>query len=245
MAEEKLISVIIPALNEEKLIYQTLSQFTSGLRHRYSLEVIVSDGGSTDKTLLISREFADKIVTASENEKQNIPRGRNIGAESARGKYFYFFNADTLIKDIDFFFKRSLEIISLPRYDAVACNVYVFPEEEKFVDKIFHGFYNNYVRFLNFLGMGMGRGECHIIKRDMFFKINGYNESLAAGEDFDLYRRISRTGRIKFAPELVVYESPRRYRKFGYAKVFGDWTRNSVSVLFRNKSVSQEWEAVR
>ncbi|MCX7877843.1 MAG: glycosyltransferase [Ignavibacteria bacterium] len=243
MSSEKQISIILPTLNEEKLIYQTLSQFTPYIKEKFSAEVIISDGGSTDKTIMIAQDFADKIVTA--DKKQNIPIGRNEGAKVASGKYFYFFNADTLVKDIDYFFSRSLEIISSPRYDAIACNVYVFPEDEKFQDKLFHGFYNNYVRFLNFLGMGMGRGECHIIKKEIFERLNGYNESLAAGEDFDLYKRISRTGRIKFAPELVVYESPRRYRKFGYIKVFGAWTRNSISVLLRNKSVSEVWEAVR
>jgi len=91
----------------------------------------------------------------------------------------------------------------------------------------------------------MGRGECHILRRDIFEKANGYNENMSAGEDYDLFRRISRTGKIKFMSNLIVYESPRRYRKFGYVKIFGDWTRNSLSVFFRNRSVSSEWEAVR
>jgi hypothetical protein len=110
---------------------------------------------------------------------------------------------------------------------------------------LFHGFYNSYVKILNKAGMGMGRGECHMVRSGIFRSVNGYNESLAAGEDYDLYRRIAKKGKIKFISSLTVYESPRRYRKFGYRKVFGDWTRNSLSVLFRNRSVSSEWEAVR
>ena len=91
----------------------------------------------------------------------------------------------------------------------------------------------------------MGRGECHLIRREAFFHHKGYNEAMAAGEDYDLYRRIAKTGKIKFLKSLTVYESPRRYRKFGYPKVFWDWTKNAASVLFKNKAISGEWEQVR
>lgn len=241
-----LISVIIPTYNEEKLIQQTLNQFTPDIKSKYSLEVIVSDGGSKDNTLqLIDRSIADKVVEAVPGERQNIPQGRNAGAKAASGKYFYFFNADTLIKDIDLFFTESVKAFENTNVLALTCRIHVFPGDVRTADKMFHGFYNTYVRILNSFGMGMGRGECHMVRNEEFRRVNGYNEELAAGEDYDLYRRIKKHGKIKFINSLTVYESPRRYRKYGYASVFGDWTKNSLSVLFKNKSVSKVWEAVR
>jgi len=244
LSQNPQISVIIPTLNEEKLISQTLNQFTTQLKQKYNLEIIISDGGSTDSTLKLLGSV-EKIVEANPNEKQNIPQGRNAGAKAASGKYFYFFNADTLIKDADNFFETSLKAFEDTRNAALTCNIHVFPDDVRLSDKLFHGFYNNYVKALNFMGMGMGRGECHMIRKEIFFKVNGYNEEMVAGEDYDLYRRIQKLGRIKFLRSLTVYESPRRYRKFGYRRVFADWTKNSLSVLFKNKSVSQVWEAVR
>lgn len=241
-----LISVIIPTLNEEKLILQTLRQFTPPLKQKYSIEVIISDGGSKDSTLsILDKSIADKVIEAQPGEKQNIPQGRNAGAKAAEGGYYFFFNADTLIKNIDEFFTAALNAFDDKKNIALACNIHVFPDEVRLSDKMFHGFYNNYVRILNGIGMGMGRGECHMVRREVFLKANGYNELLAAGEDYDLYRRIKKQGKIKFMKKLTVYESPRRYRKYGYRKVFGDWTKNSLSVLFKNKSVSEVWEAVR
>ncbi|MCC6551380.1 MAG: glycosyltransferase [Ignavibacteriaceae bacterium] len=241
------ISVIIPTLNEEKLIVQTLSQFNKDLREKFSIEVIISDGGSTDATLDLAGKRADKIVNAVKGEKQNIPQGRNAGAKCASGKYLYFLNADTMVNNMPEFLEVTLNALGDERHSALTCRIQVFPDEMRLSDKLFHGFYNNYVRILNFLGMGMGRGECQMVKKEIFEELNGYNESLAAGEDYDLYRRIRKLGKgkIKFLNELVVYESPRRYRKFGYRRVFLDWTKNSVSVLFKNKSVSKVWEAVR
>jgi glycosyltransferase involved in cell wall biosynthesis len=245
LSDNPLISIIIPTLNEEKLIGKTLSQFTPEFKNYFNAEVIISDGGSSDRTIEIARYFTDKITSISQGEYQNISMGRNQGARIALGRYLYFFNADTLINEPYEFFSETLEVLSRHSYIAVACNVKVFPDEEKLSDILFHGFYNNYVCLLNKLGLGMARGECHIIRSDIFWSVNGYNESLSAGEDFDLYRRIKKFGKIKFLRKLTVFESPRRYRKFGYAKVFLDWTRNSLSVLLLNKSASDHWEAVR
>lgn len=91
----------------------------------------------------------------------------------------------------------------------------------------------------------MGRGECHIIKKDVFEKIGGYNESLAAGEDFELFKRVRKLGKILFEQKMFIYESPRRYRKYGHFKIFFLWLFNSIFVIFKNKSLHKNWEQIR
>lgn len=239
------ISIIIPALNEEKLIERTLKQFTKEVRIRYDLEIIVSDGGSKDSTRAIAGKYADRIVEYSESFPQNISQGRNAGAMDSQRDVLIFLNADTLIKNPDLFFTELTKDISDENIAAVACTIEVFPDERKLSDTLFHGFYNNYTAMLNKFFMGMGRGECHIIHRKNFFRVNGYDEKLAAGEDFDLYKRLRKFGKIKFRRDLVIFESPRRYRKLGYPRVIWDWGKNSVSVFLFKKSISKEWKAVR
>ena len=105
-----LISIIIPTLNEEKLISQALAQFTPELKKKFNIEVIISDGGSIDKTLEIASKFSpDRIILLEKNTRQNISMGRNAGAFNSKGKYLYFFNCDTFINDIDNFFSRTIE----------------------------------------------------------------------------------------------------------------------------------------
>ena len=80
------ISVIIPALNEEKLIKNALSQFTPSIKKNFNLEIIISDGGSTDNTLNIAKDFANEILRPISGEKQNISIGRNAGAKIAKSE---------------------------------------------------------------------------------------------------------------------------------------------------------------
>ena len=242
---KKRISIIIPTLNEEKLIERSLSQFTEEIKQTYNIEVIVSDGGSKDSTIEISKKYADRLILHTEKFPQNISQGRNAGAKFSQRDVLIFLNADTIIKDIELFFSELLTDTADENIAAVACTIEVFPDERKLSDTLFHGFYNNYTAMLNRFFMGMGRGECHIIPRKNFILANGYDEKLAAGEDFDLYKRLRKFGKIKFRRDLVIYESPRRYRKLGYPRVIWDWGKNSVSVFLFKKSISREWEAVR
>ncbi len=240
------ISVIIPALNEEKLIGGLLRSLSDKkLKEKFDYEIIVSDGGSKDRTLEIAKKYADKIIEHKSDKRQLIAEGRNAGAKAAEGGILIFLNADTRLEDAQKLFETALGEFYGSDKIAMTCPVKVFPEEEVFPDKIFLGFYNKYFHLLNLIGLGMGRGECQVIRASDFWSIGGYNEELAAGEDFDLFKRLRKKGDIFYAKDCYVYESPRRYRKYGHWKIFFTWLANALSVIFANKSASKEWEEIR
>jgi glycosyltransferase involved in cell wall biosynthesis len=244
-----LISIIIPTLDEEKLLESHLRLYSPEIREKYNLELIVSDGGSTDGTLEKAKNYADALATAHPGKRQTIADGRNQGAKISNGDTLVFINADSIPKDVGYFLDFVTEWSNgKGKYTdcgALACKITVFPEERLLRDDIFYTLHNAYVRFLNVLGIGMGRGECQIVRRDVFKRVGGYNPDIVAGEDFDLYRRISRISPVGFAKELVVCESPRRFRKYGYLHTLFSWTINSLSVMFFGRSVSREWKAIR
>ena len=70
-----------------------LKQFTPEIIQRYNIELVVSDGGSTDRTLEIAHRYAHVVVENTEHIKQTISLGRNEGARHASGDLFVFLNA--------------------------------------------------------------------------------------------------------------------------------------------------------
>lgn len=239
-------SIIIPTLNEEKLLPNILNQLReNNILSKYDAEIIISDGGSSDQTLFIAQNYTNNIIKFREGYRQNIAQGRNIGANYATGEILVFFGADISIPDADYFFGYLENIFVQSSYAAMTCNVKIDPQSEIFSDKVFHLILNSYFYLLNIFGIGMGRGEVQVIKKKVFCDFNGYNETLAAGEDFDLFRRIRKKYKILFERKLFIYESPRRYRKYGYLNVCKSWFLNAYSVIFKNKSLDREWEQIR
>ncbi len=239
------LSIVVPTLNEEKLLEGMLRQFTGERKQRFRLEVIVSDGGSSDATLTIARRYADEVVENTGGTRQTIALGRNLGAERSKGDTLVFLNADTLIDDPDLFFERLVDALDDRATIAATCRVEVFPEDRRFSDAVFHGFFNWLFRMMNVVGMAMGRGECHVVRRAVFMAAHGYDPTIAAGEDYDLFRRLGRMGRIVYFDDMVVYESPRRFRRYGYLGVMGSWFVNYLWVTILHRSVSSHWKPVR
>ncbi len=239
------ISIVIPTLQEETLLEKTLCQFTPGLRRRFHLEVIVSDGGSTDCTLPISRRHADFCLENDPCSPRTISTGRNRGARAARGDFLIFLNADVIIEDPEKFFTLMGQAMLDEGVAAATCNVNIYPDEQKTADRLFHDFFNGYFWLLNLCRMGMGRGECHVMRREIFERAGGYDESIAAGEDFEFFLRLGKLGRIRFVRSLTVFESPRRFRKYGYLRITLLWFLNALSVLAFHRSLSSKWEPVR
>lgn len=243
------ISLVIPVLNEERLLERTLSAFPLDMRERYGVELIVSDGGSSDRSVEIARRHADFVVEHRGERRQTIAEGRNRGGERATGDLLVFINGDTIPVDTERFLASLIEvsigITAGSGIAAIACPVEIEPSERRTSDRIFHTFFNAYVRLLNRFGLGAGRGECQVMPRALFVSVGGYNDSMAAGEDFELYNRLSRHGRIGHHQGLLVYESPRRFRRYGYLRVLFQWTLNGIAVAVAGRSYSKEWEQVR
>lgn len=241
-------SIIIPAYNEEKLISNLLDELLK-FKNSFNFEIIISDGGSFDDTLSILNKYNDiKVVHNLTGERQTIGEGRNLGAQQAKGEVLIFINADTMPKDTAVFLSKINDYVHnkiYTNYTALAGRVEPFPDDKGFKDVCFYAFFNSYFKLLNIIGLGMGRGECQIVHNKVFFAHNGYNPNIAAGEDFDLFRRIAKSGRIKFADDIIVLESPRRFRQKGYLNTILKWFLNGISVMFTGKSYSKEWELVR
>ena len=237
-----MISFVIPTLNEEKTIEDTLKSLNAFSGDK---EIIISDGKSRDNTIEIAKKYTDKILIPDGLSKQNIAQGRNAGAKEALGEYIIFMDADVVIPNIDDFIKRAERYFDKdPKLVAVTAECVVLKDLANIFDKIIFKIVAYYFSFLNVIRFGAAGGEFQMIKKTAFLQVKGFDPILSVSEDMDLFWRLAKIGRTKLPLELKVYHTGRRAHKIGWTRLLWQWVSNTISVFFFKKS-DDEWKEIR
>jgi glycosyltransferase involved in cell wall biosynthesis len=237
------ISFIIPALNEEKRIAALIDNINI-LNDDFDYEIIVADGHSTDETATIAEKMGAIVVKDNAGAPRTIANGRNTGANVATGEIFIFCDADTVMKNPNSFISEVFSVFQNRNIVGGAPSLSIFPEETILKDKIFHYMFNRIVRISFTTTVPICGGQCQIVRKSSFREVGGYNVNIVHGEDSDFFRRLRKTGKLHFFTRQVVYESPRRYRHFGYVLLL---LKGVYSLAFQQifrKNVFKEWRRV-
>ena len=195
-----LISIIIPAYNEETYIRYTLEKIKYAIsensERKFSWEIIVCDNNSNDSTARIAQENGAIVVFEPVNQ---ISSARNRGAENAKGEWLLFIDADTYPQPSSL--ADVLNIIESDKY--VGCGS-TFKIEEKTQIK-WHPLerLNPIFRFLNLCG-----GAFLLCQSEAFRAINGFSDYLYAYEEVDFVIRLKRFGRKRRKRFRVLHRNP-------------------------------------
>lgn len=205
----KLVSVIIPTLNEEKYITILLNCLNNQTWQNF--EVIVADAKSEDKTRQIAKESGAKIVDGAHQSF-----GRNNGVKHAKGDVMLFLDADVSF-DTNFLGNCYQSFITQD-LDIACCYFDTYPLSYKM--KMIYGLWNS-SKYLRRKTKGPdGESQCLWIKKSVFEDLGGFNEELKIAEDIDLIHKATEK-EYKF--DILNYKfipSDRRYKKVGIFRVF-------------------------
>jgi len=198
-------SVIVPALNEENYIEDCLRAISSQTFPRYKYEIIVSDGTSTDKTVVIAKKYADRLIVS---KKKGICWGRNYGAKFAQGKYLVFIDADTRLKE-DY-----LEIVHKYLESGVVGLTMGFEIEHEGPTIRMLVYISSCYWWLNSkIGNRRLIGINLCTPKDVFMEVGGFKEF--ALEDAALDKELRKCGKTLFLSQRKVVTSARRLEAYG------------------------------
>ena len=200
------LSVIVPTLNEEISLGQTLG--TLKQLDKVS-EIIVVDGGSEDLTLEIAEGFAVKIITAKRGRGSQL----NAGAQIATGDVFWFLHADTL-PPVD----ASEQMFAALRDARMAGgNFEICFDGDRFAAKLLTWLYPKLRR----LDLCYGDSG-FFVRREVYEKCGGFRD-LALFEDVEFYQRVKKHGRFVHLTSVVI-SSSRRFERRSFALTFARWS---------------------
>jgi hypothetical protein len=181
-----MFSVVIPTCNRLDFLKQTLSSVLAQTFMDY--ELIVVDDGSTDGTVdyLASLRATTKALR---QENKGPAAARNLGAHQATGNYIAFLDSD------DFWFPWTLSTIHevIRRYNGpslISVAAWEFDGEVPNVvqEEVATERFQDYFATASKPGY-VGSGTL-VIERDVFKRVDGFDENMSVGEDLDLYFRL-------------------------------------------------------
>jgi len=213
------VSIIIPCKNEQGYIGKLLDSLV--MQHLYqSFEIIIADAESTDNTLEIINSYKNKLPNLRVI-KGGLPSvGRNLGALAARGKTLLFVDADAYFKD-DHIIRHSVRKFNKTKSDLLGC--YLNIEHNWFVRIVY--FFCNFIFKLSRFDKPFVVGTYFMIRKDLFFELGGFDESLMHCEDYFLSKEVN-PKKFKIL-DSYVYTDDRRFKKLGYVNMIMYFLKNT------------------
>ena len=234
-----LLSIVVPAFNEEGYLRETLASLDRAktfLQREKSIqtEIIVVDNDSDDATAEVALALG---VTVAREALDNVAKVRNAGAKLSNGDVIVFVDADTVVPEN--LLSRIVDAMSDDACFGGAVDTNYRPKKLTI---------QAYLEFWRIIGKltGMAQGATQFCRKDVFFTLKGYDETLFMGEDVDLYWRLKRfakrqNGSVLFIEDIRVVPSTRRFDQWRLWRTLL-WTNPLFIFMFRrSKTCWRGW----
>ncbi len=212
------LSVLIPAYNEERLLAGVLDRVRTCFEAVGfpAYEVVVCDNNSTDATAEVARAQGVRVVHEPHNQ---ISRARNTAARAARGRWLIFLDADTLL---------SPELLRATLACFEGGKICGGGAALTFDIAKIGPFATAMTALWNWISavFGLAAGSYVFCSRQAWEEVGGFDESVYAGEEIYFSRALKRWGRsrgmrFRILRETPVVTSARKVEWYGQWQLLG------------------------
>jgi len=204
----KMLSIIIPTLNEEDCLPLLLESIKKQDFLHY--EIIVADAGSEDKTNEIAKKYGCKVVSGG------LPaKGRNQGAKIAQGDLFLFIDADIILPEK--FLGEILNEFQKNNLSVAAC-LLGLRNRNRFLEFLFNFFYNWPILVLE--KILPHASHLILVKKEIHNKLGGFDEEIKLGEDHIYVREKAKIGKFGILKSAQILITLRRFKKEGFVRTY-------------------------
>jgi len=210
------ISIVIPALNEEQNLNLLLQHLKEKSANYSDLEIIVADGGSIDQSKNVCEKHKVKFLDCGKAQRASQ---LNVGASNCTAEIFYFLHADSFPpENFDQRIKTSIKNGSV-----AGCFTMKFKDSSAILS-----FYCWFTRFK--WNIFRGGDQSLFVRRAYFEKMGGYNEGMDLLEDYEIIKRINDLGKFEVITGPI-FTSSRKYKLNGEIRL--QWVYFRIQMMYR------------
>lgn len=230
-----LVSVVIPAYNEEKYITRCLE----ALKHQSfkNFETLVVIQGS-DRTAAICKSYGCCLIF---QKTPSISLARATGFAAAKGQIIASTDADS--QPCPDWIKSIAALAANPKYVGITGPTPYISHSPSarlvslyflFISFIFRTLFNYVIIW----------GNNFAVKKSVYRQTTGFDSHLNIFEDMDIGNKIRRFGQIKFSSNVSVFVSARRLEKEGLLKFGFTQIRDNLIFIFSRRT-RPDYEVIR
>ncbi len=216
-APNQLVSIIIPILNEEKIIESCLGSVLKQDYPKELMEILLVDGMSTDRTrdIINQMKSQDERIVLLDNPKRNVPCALNIGIKASKGDIIVRMDSHSIYTPhyISTLIKKMVELdawnvggvlTTTPANDTAKCTAIAICLSHPF------GVGSSLFRIGSSSIVETDTVPFGCFKKSIFEKIGYFDETMLRNEDEEINGRIRRAGgKIYLIPEVTMKYIPR------------------------------------
>ena len=204
-----LITIAIPAFNEEKLLAATLVAMTEAgdafSERNWEMEVVVCDNNSTDRTAEIAEAGGARVVFEKHNQ---ISRARNTAGKAVKGEWIIFVDADSEPSKALF----EATAAAMDNKEIIGGGTTIKYDVQNWVVTIITVAWNAISRVMHWPA-----GSYIFLRTEDFRELNGFSEKLYASEELEFGGRLKklaqqRNQHLQILTQTPLATSPRRFR---------------------------------
>jgi glycosyltransferase involved in cell wall biosynthesis len=203
------VSVVIPTFNRAGLVVRAIESVLAQTFR--DLELIVVDDASSDNTVDVIGQIDDarlRVVRLTKNERQ--AHALNVGIAQARGEFVAFLDDDDewLPNKLEAQLARLAQETD-PRMSAVYCRCYVQTSEELRAPRPGSDLPEGDITDGLLRRKMIMTPSAYLVRRGALLEVGGFDESLVASQDLDLWLRLSQAGHhfVIVADPLMIYHA--------------------------------------
>lgn len=215
------VSIIIPARNEERQVTTALASIAAQTWPAALLDVVVVNNGSSDATAAMVREFMARephlAVQLLDEPVQGRARAKNRGVKAARGDWLIFLDADSRMAP-----NLVERVVARAHAGCQAGSIRVVADSHDHLDRAFFDLIELGKHLFNV------PAQMFYCSQALFARLSGFDEEILLAEDREFLIRLQQAGTpICLLTESWIATSTRRLRarpwRLGMLTMLGRW----------------------
>jgi len=182
---DNLLSIVVIGRNEGERLSRCLQSIRQIKHPGFHYEIIYVDSGSTDHSITLADELGAKVI-ALQPERPSAALGRNAGWRAAQGATILFLDGDTILHPD--FVASSLPDLAAPEIAVVWGHRSEIHPEQSIYNRVLD------LDWIYAPGLTLYCGGDALFRRSVLEETGGFDETLIAGEEPELCRRIAVLG---------------------------------------------------